>query len=122
MAVTVDDVRGTNSLGFQQYDDPFIQDKLDDAETEASTIYTGRVSNMPTIDGDRDIFVKNLAAHKVELASGGSTESESATGGNVSYVTSNPSDPNTYLSLTQYGETCKAHLRDETSIGLVTTR
>lgn len=122
MAVTVADVRNTTSLGFQEFDDAFIQDKLDEAETEADTIYTARVSHLPTLDGDRDIFIKHLAAHKTELASGGQTESESSTGGNVSYVTSNPSDVNTYLSLTNHGETCKAHLRDETSIGMVTTR
>lgn len=122
MAVELSDVENVSSTEWNQLGKSKKEALLEDAEREVDTIYSGRVSNMPTLDGDRDIFIKNLAAHKWTLASGGQAESESSTGGNMSYVTSNPSEVNTYLSLTNYGETCKAHLRDETSIGLVTTR
>jgi hypothetical protein len=114
--VTVSDVEALESKGWQSLDATKKQALLDDAERERGTIYSGRVARTPTLQGDEDIFVKNLAAHKWELAEGGEQQSTSQTGGNTSYSVANPE---TYLELTRFGRTCLDHLDDRQSIGIV---
>jgi hypothetical protein len=116
MAVTVDDVESLANNGWQSLTDGKKQNLLDDAERERATIFSGRVSRTPTLQGDEDIFIKNLAAHKYELAEGGEEQSTSQTGGNTSYNVANPEG---YLTLTRYGQTCLTHLDDRQSIGIV---
>lgn len=113
---TISDVEALGSTGWKQLSDTKKQALLDDAIAETDSIYTERVSTLPTLDGDRTVFIKNLAAHKWELAEGGEVQSESSTGGSTNYQSSNPED---YLTLTRYGETAIRHLRDEQSIGVV---
>jgi hypothetical protein len=113
---TVSDVEDLDSTGWTALPDTKKQSLLDDAIREADTMYSGQYSRMPTLDGDREIFIKNLAAHKFELAEGGETNSESQTGGSTSYETTNTDD---YLTLTRFGETAKRHIREEQSIGIV---
>lgn len=120
MAVQRSDVEDLGSKGWDALSDTKKDALLADAETEADTIFSGRVATLPEIEGDRDVFVKNLAAHKWELATGGEIDSESSTGGSVTYKT-NPGEVDEYLSLTKFGETAKAHLRSEQGIGFVTT-
>lgn len=114
--VTISDVEMLSSKGWTSLTDDRKEALLDDAIQERETMYSGRTSRFATLQGDEDIFVKNLAAHKWELAEGGEPQSESQTGGSTSYQTSQSDD---YLSLTRYGETAKRHLQDEQSVGIV---
>lgn len=120
MAVTVSDVEALSSKGWQHLDSSKKTALLEDAQTERETLYSDRVGTIPTLEGDEDIFIKNLAAHKWELASGGEATSESQTGGSVSYNTVT-GDAINELAQTRYGRTCLTHLRDGQSIGIVTT-
>ena len=121
MAVTVSEVESLDSKGWSQLDSSKKTDLLNDAEREADTIYSGDVSTLPTIEGDTDVFVKNLAAHKFELAEGGEASSESATGGSVQYNIGNPNETYMYLSQTRFGRTCIAHFGGRDSISIVRT-
>jgi hypothetical protein len=118
MTVTIEDVEALDSKSWQSLTDEKKQQLLEDARRESRTLYTGQVARMPTLEGDKDIFVKNLAAHKWELAEGGESQSESQTGGSTSYQQSQADD---YLTLTRFGETAKRHVRDEQSISIVRT-
>ena len=84
-----------------------------DAIAERDTLYSKRMSRLPTLQGDGEVFTENLAAHKLELASGGEAQSESGEGGSVSYQSSSVDE---YLSLTRYGETALRHIRRDESI------
>jgi len=114
--ITVQDVQNLDAKGFTGITDARIESFIEDAERETDSMYSGRNSQFPTLVGDRDIFVKNLAAHKVVLAQGGEAQSESSSGGSTSYQQGQSED---YLTLTRYGETAKRHLRDEQSIAIV---
>lgn len=118
MTVDVSDVEALDSTGWQSLDAVTKQELLEAAKQERDTMYSGRNARLPTLDGDEDIFIANLAAHKFELAEGGEAQSESQTGGSTSYQQSQSED---YLSLTRFGQTAKRHLRDEQSISIVRT-
>jgi len=119
--VSVSDVEALDSLGWENLDATKKQALLDDAKTEANTIYTGRYARFPTIDGDRDIFIKNLAAHKWELAEGGEPTTESAGGGSVSYNTVTGDAINS-LQQTRFGRTALKHVRDRQGLGIARSR
>jgi hypothetical protein len=121
MAVTIDDVENLDSKGWEHLPDAKKTALLNDAQAEVSTLYSDQVSTLPTIEGDTDVFTKNLAAHKWELAEGGEATSESNTGGNVSYNLGNPDDVYMYLSQTRFGRTCVGHLSGRSGIGIVRT-
>jgi len=121
MAVTIADVEALSSMGWEQLDDTKKQALLDDAVTEANTIYSEDVSTLPVVEGDQDVFVKNLAAHKWELAEGGEATSENATGGSVNYNLGNPNEVYMYLSQTRFGRTCIGNLGGRSGIGVVRT-
>jgi len=121
MAVSVSDVEALDSQGWQQFDQAKKQALLEDARAERDTIFTEQVATLPTLDGDVDVFTKNLTAHKWELANGGEAQSESGTGGSVNYTFVNADQVSEYLSQTRFGRTARQHLRDEQGIGIVTT-
>ena len=116
MAVTVSDVESLEAKGWQSLDGTKKQDLLEDARAERDTIYSGQVSRTPILDGDEDVFIKNLAAHKFELAEQGQAQSTSQTGGSTSYQSGTVEE---YLDLTRFGRTCKRHLRQEQQISIV---
>ncbi|AFH21550.1 hypothetical protein OSG_eHP4_00040 [environmental Halophage eHP-4] len=118
MAVTVSDVEALESKGWQSLDSTTKQDLLDDAKAERDTLYSGRVARTPILDGDEEVFIKNLTAHKWELAEGGEAQSESQTGGNTSYNLAN-AEPREYLTETRFGRTCLEHLDQRQGIGIV---
>lgn len=118
---TISDVEALSSTGWNDLNDTKKQALLDDAIKEADTLYTGRYARMPTIDGDREIFIKHLAAHKWENAEGGEAQSESNTGGNVSYNTVS-GDPISDLQSTRYGRTALKHVRDRQGLGIARSR
>jgi len=120
MAVSIQDVRDLSATGWDQTaTDDQVQNYIDDATTEADTIYSKRMSNLPNLDGDRDMFIKNLAAHKLELHEGGEAQSESNAGGNLSFnLQAGSQDVMQYLSMTRYGRTAAQHIREEESIGI----
>lgn len=119
MAVTRDEVEKLDSKGWSQLPDDHKDALLEDAKAERRTIFGGNVSSLRTIEGDEDVFVKNLAAHKWELAEGGEASSESSAGGSVNYNLGNPSDTMTYLSQTRFGRTCIALLGNRSGAGIV---
>lgn len=120
MAVTVADVEDLSAKGWEHLDTPKKEALLTDARAERDTLYTEKVATLPTLDGDKDVFTKNLAAHKWELASGGESQSESATGGSVTYNTVSGETLNS-LTETRFGRTALEHLRNKARIGIVRT-
>ncbi len=121
MSVSIDDVEPLSSDGWGQLDDKTKKALLAQAESATDTVYGGRVSRLNEIEADRDYFVQNLTAHYWELAEGGEATSESATGGSVSYNTVT-GDTMSNLTETRYGRICRDYLRNQASIGIVTTR
>ena len=87
-----------------------------EAIANRDSIYSRRMSNLPTLEGDAEIFTNNLAAHKLELIEGGEAQSESGEGGSVSYQSGQVDD---YLTLTRYGREALNHIRKEESIALI---
>lgn len=120
MVPTISEVEALSSTSWDQLTDTKKQELLDIAEREADQIHGGQVSRFSIIEGDKDDFIKHLAAHKWELATGGETQSESSGGGNVSYNTVT-GDINSYLSQTRYGRDALGYLRDRTGSGIVST-
>ena len=114
---TISDVESLSSTGWDQLNQDKKEDLLDDAIQETATLYSDRVARMPTLDGDRTIFIKNLAAHKYTLAEGGEAQSESNQGGNVSYNTVT-GDAIENLQQTRYGREALNHVRDQQGIGI----
>jgi hypothetical protein len=119
--VSVADVENLSGTNWSALDKAQKQSLLDDAESEANTLYSAQVSTLPVIEGDRDVFVKNLAAHKWTLAEGGEASSEAAGDGNVNYNLGNPNENMMYLSQTRYGRTCIGHLDNRQQISIVRT-
>lgn len=119
--LAVSHVEALSTKGWSHLDTSKKEALLDDAKRERETIYSGQISRLPTLDGDAVIFVKNLAAHKYELASGGEAQSESSTGGSMTYNTVT-GDRIEALSETRYGRVCLEHLRDNQQISIVRTR
>jgi len=102
--------------GWQNLDDGRKEDLIRQALGERDTLYTGRMARTPTLDGDREVFSLNLAAHKWTLAEGGEVESESGEGGNVSYTRGQVDD---YLQLTRFGRTAYRHVDAGHSVSIV---
>jgi len=121
MAVTISDVEMQSSMGWDQLPDQNKQHLLDQAEREVTDLYSGRVSTLSEIEGNKDDLVELVAAHKFELASGGEAQSESATGGSVNYNTVTGEIPNGW-SETRYGRQALEYIRDETGFSMVRTR
>jgi len=121
MTVTIDDVEDLASNSWQQLDAEKKQALLNQAESATDHIYSGRVSRLSKIEGERDFFVQNLAAHYYEQAEGGEATSESATGGSASYNTVT-GQASSNLTETRYGRVCRDYIRNQQSIGIVRTR
>ena len=119
---TQSDVEALSSTGFTQLSDTKKQALLDDAITETDNLYGNkRMSRIPNLDGDREIFIKNLAAHKWTIAEGGEAQSESSAGGSVSYNTVT-GDAINNLQQTRYGREALNHVRDRQGIGIHRSR
>jgi hypothetical protein len=119
---TVSDVEALSSTGFTQLSSTKKQALLDDAIEETDQLYAdARVSRLPTLDGSREIFIKNLAAHKYTIAEGGEAQSESSAGGSVSYNTVS-GDAIESLQQTRFGREALNHVRDEQGIGIYRSR
>jgi hypothetical protein len=116
MAVTVADVERLDANGWKSLSSDRKQALLDDAQREYDTIYDSRNSRFPTLEGDKDVFIKNLTAHKWELAEGGEASSEGGQGGSTSYVTGSADE---YLTLTRFGKTALRHIRNDESVAIV---
>ena len=112
----IDAVEDLSSTGWTQLSRSRKAKAVRDAISERDTLYSERMSRLPTLQGDAEVFSEHLAAHKMELASGGEAQSESGEGGSVSYQSSNADE---YLSLTRYGETALRHVRRDESISAV---
>ena len=120
MAPSIADVEALAKNGWTNLPDSKKQALLDIAEREANQLHEGKVSTISIIEGNRDDFIKYVAAHKWEQATGGEAQSEAAGGGNITYNTVTGEVFNS-LSETRYGRNALEYLRDENSIGVVTT-
>jgi hypothetical protein len=119
MAITTQDVEALSSTGWTQLADSKKQTLLEQAENAVDTLYSGRTSNYPELEGDRDDATMWLAAHMWELAEGGETGSESGTGGSVTYNTVT-GEWQSSLSETRYGRFFRDnYLGNEQSTGIV---
>lgn len=116
-----EDVENLSSTGFKQLSDTKKNWLIREAIGEASTLYTGKYSRLPTVDGDAETFRLSLAAHKMTIAEGGEAQSESNAGGNVSYNTVT-GDAISDLQHTRYGRTALKHVRDRQGIGIVRSK
>ena len=117
--VTVEDVQAVYGEKPPALDETKQQALLDDAETEADTIYSRRTTRTPILAGDRDIFIKHLAAHKWELAEGGELQSQSQTGGSVNFQTSPGTDDRGFLHGTRFATEANRHLSGEQSTSII---
>jgi len=109
-------VEQLSSTGWTQLSDSRKNELIREAIGERDTLYSGRMSRLPTLDGDAEVFTLNLAAHKWELAEGGEAQSESGEGGSVSYSSQAGED---YLKLTRYGKTALRHVWMDNSISAI---
>lgn len=107
-----------SSTGWQQLSRDRKARAIRGAIAERDSMYSGRMSRMPTLDGDAEEFSLNLAAHKCELAEGGEAQSESGEGGSANYRGGNVEN---YLDLTRYGQTAERHISFDHSVGAVRT-
>jgi len=112
----IEQVEYLSSTGWAQLSRERKAEAIRSAIAERDTLYTDRMSRLPTLDGDAEVFSLNLAAHKMELAEGGEAQSESGEGGSVSYTTGNVED---YLTLTRFGKTALRHVWEDESIAVV---
>lgn len=109
-------VENVSSTGWSQLSDSRKDELIRQALGERDTLYSSRMSRLPTLDGDAEVFSVNLAAHKWELSEGGEAQSESGEGGSTSFKTTQGED---YLELTRFGRTAMRHVRNEESISIV---
>jgi hypothetical protein len=112
----IDQVSRLSSTGFSQLGRDRKAQAIRSALGERSTLYSDKMTRLPTLDGDAEVFLLNLSAHKMELAEGGQATSESGEGGNANYQTGQVED---YLTLTRFGRTAKRHVRNEESLSAV---
>jgi len=112
----IGDVDNLSSTGFSQLSRGRKVRLIRDALGERETLNSNDMARFPTLDGDAETFLLNLAAHKFELAEGGEAQSESGEGGSASYRTGQGDD---YLDLTRFGLTAKRHVRNSESVGIV---
>jgi hypothetical protein len=112
----IEQVERLSSTGWTQLSRERKAEAIRSAIAERDTLYNERMSRLPTLDGDAEVFSLNLAAHKCELAEGGEAQSESGEGGSVSYTTGNVED---YLTLTRFGKTALRHVWEDNSISVV---
>ncbi len=111
-------VEQLSSTGFTQLSDSRKDELIRESLGERDTLYSDRMSRLPTLDGDAEVFSLNLAAHKWQLAEGGEAQSESGEGGSVNYNTSAGEE---YLNLTRFGETALRHVWMDSSISALRT-
>lgn len=114
----IQQVENLSNTGWTQTSRDRKAEAVRHAIAERDTMYSGQMSRMPTLVGDAEVFTLSLAAHKLELASGGEAQSESGEGGSVNYRGGNVEE---YLDLTRYGQTAERHLAYEHSISAVRT-
>lgn len=114
---TIEDVEDLSSTAWTNLIDEKKQSLLDDAIRETETLYTEQQTTFPTLNGDREIFIKNLAAHKWTLAEGGEAQSESQTGASVNYNTVTGEAINS-LQQTRYGREALQHVRQRQGLGI----
>jgi len=122
MAVTVSDVEELDAQGWQQIDPDVKQESLDRARRLLDNQFSDRVATLPTFVGSRDDGLKLLAAHLIEMATGGEAQSESTEGSSVTYntVTGETVDN---LTETRYGrQFSDYYLRDRLGIGVIRSR
>jgi len=111
-----DDIAELSATGWDNLGNDHYDRAIKGAITERNSIYSGLMSRTPTLDGDEETFLLNLAAHKLELAEGGQAESENSGNGSVNYHSGQPDD---YLTLTRFGQTALRHVRNDESISIV---
>ena len=115
----IDQVDNGSSTGWSQLSRGRKAELIREALGERDTLYSGRMSRLPTLDGDAEVFTLNLARHKWELAEGGEAQSESGEGGSVSYQGGGAGED--YLKLTRYGKTALRHVWKDNSIAAIRT-
>ena len=113
----IDQVDNGSSTGWSQLSRGRKEELIREALGERDTLYSGRMSRLPTLDGDAEVFTLNLARHKWELAEGGEAQSESGEGGSVSYQGGGAGED--YLKLTRYGKTALRHVWKDSSIAAI---
>ena len=109
----IEQVEDLSSTGWSQLSRSRKASAVREAIAERETLYSKRMSRLPTLEGDAEVFTNNLAAHKLEIREGGEAQSESGEGGSVSYQSGSVDE---YLSLTRYGETALRHIRNDESV------
>jgi hypothetical protein len=109
-------VEQLSSTGWTQLSDSRKDELIRQAIGERDTLYSGRMSRLPTLDGDAEVFTLNLAAHKWQIAEGGQPQSESGEGGSTSFTSGSVEE---YLELTHYGETALRHVWKDSSIAAI---
>ena len=124
MVVNPDDVRDTygniaNDAG-DAASDTYIQTFISKARRLEEDVFSGRVRTLGEVEGDTDDFVELLACHLLQITEGGDPDSESSTGGSVTY-SHLQGDIESTLTETRFGRLARLYLRNEVSIGIEKT-
>ena len=112
----IDDVDDLSKTGWSNTSRSRKVSAVREAIAERDTLYSRRMSRLPTLEGDAEVFTNNLAAHKLEIREGGEAQSESGEGGSVSYQTGQVED---YLTMSRYGRTALRHIRMDESVAAI---
>lgn len=112
----IDQVEDLSSTGWTQTSRSRKAEAIRSAIAERDSLYSERMSRLPTLKGDAEYFTLFLSAHKLELVEGGEAQSESGEGGSVSYQSGNVDE---YLSLTRYGKTALRYIRNDESLSAI---
>lgn len=83
-------------------------------------VYGGRIARRGEVEGNEKDFATALGAHLFALREGGELQSESQSGGNVSFNVV-AGDVEASLTETRFGRLARAYLVSEASIGIETT-
>ena len=119
--ITVSDVQLESSTGWDQMNEDRIERQLRKAKRCIRGQLSKRQSRFSSIEGDRVDATILLAAHFVELAQGGESQSDSTQGGSVSYNTVT-GEWTSSLSETRYGrQLSDLYLRDRQGLSIVRT-
>lgn len=87
----------------------------------ADDVFGGMLRTLSEVEGDEKDFKTLLAAHMWTLREG-EAQSESQTGGSVSYNWQNPGDLQASLTETRFGRMARTYLRSEAGISVEIAR
>ena len=97
--------------------DSEIDSLIANASTMVDDIYGGRLVGFPEVEGTEKEYKALFTCHLIALREGGESQSESQTGGSITYNVSTAEATNE-LGDTKWGRMFSGYLRDEQSFNV----